>query len=141
MKEINTIKKFEKIFIVWKLLYNIQNYPIEDITNRYMGYQNNDFEININNSIFDATKNTYIITIFFNSSEILKEMKKDKDFYFIQFHDNKKETFNFSYSNLDNSKLLFKDKDNKMTITLSGTEVTLEINEEKITSKKYGNKR
>ena len=102
-----------------------------------MGYQNNDFEININNSIFDATKNTYIITIFFNSSEILKEMKKDKDFYFIQFHDNKKETFNFSYSNLDNSKLLFKDKDNKMTITLSGTEVTLEINEEKITSKSH----
>ena len=27
LKDIKTIKKFEKIFIVWKLLYNIENYP------------------------------------------------------------------------------------------------------------------
>ena len=28
LKDIKTIKKFEKIFIVWKLLYNIENYSI-----------------------------------------------------------------------------------------------------------------
>ena len=29
LKDINTIQKFEKIFVIWKLLYNIENYKIK----------------------------------------------------------------------------------------------------------------
>ena len=79
--------------------------------------------------------------IFFTSSERFKKLKKDKDFYFIQFKDSKQKTTGFSYLknfNFDNSESLFKDNENKMTITLSGDgEAKLNINDQKIIEEKH----
>ena len=79
--------------------------------------------------------------IFFTSSELFKKFKKDKDFYFIQFKDSEQKTTDFSYLknfNFDNSESLFKDNENKMTITLSGDgEATLNINDQKIIKEKH----
>ena len=144
LKDIKTIKKFEKIFIVWKLLYNIENYSIYQKELENSDFENKDFEININPNIFDPDKYTFIMEIFFNSSEIFKQLKKDNDFYFIKFHYSEKEAFNFSYLkdfNLDNSESLFKDKENKMTFTLTGDEVSLEINSKKISRKKISSEK
>ena len=81
--------------------------------------------------------------IFFNTSEIFKKMNKDNAFYFIQFNDIEQRTFDFSYlKNFeDNSESLFKDKENKMTFTLTGDEFSLEINSKKISRKKISSEK
>ena len=139
LKDINTIQKLEKIFVVWKLLYNIENYPHNPKKIKDSGFENQDYKINIKHRIFEADEYIFIMEIFFNTSEIFKKMNKDNAFYFIQFNDSEQRTFNFSYlKNFeDNSESLFKDKENKITITLTGDEVSLEINGKKISSKKH----
>ena len=139
LKDINTIQKLEKIFVIWKLLYNIENYPYNPEKTKDSGFENQDYKINIKHSIFEDDEYIFIMEIFFNTSEIFKKMNKDNAFYFIQFNDSEQRTFNFSYlKNFeDNSESLFKDKENKITITLTGDEVSLEINDKKISSKKH----
>ena len=127
LKELNTIKKFEKIMNVWKLLYNIDNNQIQEIIRD--GSKSQDLEIYIKNKEFFGEENTFIIDVYFNSSEILKKMKLDKDFYFIKIYDDNKIKLTFSYLKFFelHSAEVFQ-KTNKMTFTISKNEFSFLIN-------------
>ena len=139
LKDLNTVKKFEKIFNVWKLLYNIDNNQIQKISKN--GSKSKQFEIHIKNKEFYGDENTFIIDIFFNSSEIFKKKKIEEDFYFIKLYDDNKKKQTFSYlKNFDLHKAeLIKDT-NKITFALSNNEYTFKINDTIIKREEIKNK-
>ena len=94
LKDIDVVKKFEKVFNLWKLLYNMENFRGSSIASNYNS--DFDFEIHINNKEFASIKNQFIIEISFTSSEVLKKMLEVKDFYFAQFHERDGESLVFS---------------------------------------------
>ena len=92
IKDINIIKRIDKLFIIWKILYNpslkINNYNY----NSYFLFladsttMKKNIEINIKNS--SKAKN-FIITLNFISSKLLNLNALNEKFCFLKFHDNK----------------------------------------------------
>ena len=92
IKDINMIKRIDKLFIIWKIIYN----PSIKINNfNYNSYFlfladsttiNKNIEINIKNS--SKAKNL-IITLNFISSKLLNLNALNEKFCFLKFHDNK----------------------------------------------------
>ena len=132
LKDIDGIKKFEKVFNLWKLLYNMENNQ-----GRWLGLNYNkdaDFEINIKKEEFTNGKNEFIIKIYFTSSEILNKMIKYNGFYFVQFHEKEGESLVFSYLNnfdiVKAKKAIIENETNIMEIQLfSNKYVSVTINE------------
>ena len=138
LKDINSIKRFEKVFNVWKLLYNIEN---NLITNEFDKNINNEhFEIRINPEEFIGDI-SYLIEIHFNSSKILNKMKLKENFFFVNFYDVNKINLSLTYLNLFdlNSAELFKKENNKMIIIVSKDNFTIVFNETKIKTKFFNN--
>ena len=97
LKDIKTIKKFEKIFNVWKSLYNIDNNSINK--KNYERIENKHFEINIKNKELSG-ENSFIIDLYFNCSEFLNKLKLKEDFYFLKIYDDKKGKISLAYKNI-----------------------------------------
>ena len=97
---IDSIKKFEKIFKIWKALYNPLNLKsFYENNNSFILFFSKPNEKNNNMTIIYDNKEKYHfgITIKFLPFPILKFNKKNNDFYFIKFHDDKNQTFVVKY--------------------------------------------
>ena len=138
LKDINNIKKFERAFRIWKLLYNINNnsikYKIVENT------RNNNFEIIFKNEKFRG-ENTYIIEIDFISSPLLNKIRLKENFFFLNIYDDKNMKLRLTYLNLFDLSTaeLFKDT-NKMIFNLSKNSLVISLNKEKISSNHFINK-
>jgi len=114
LKNLDTVKEFEKIFNVWKLLYNIENNQVPIQINYYNFDE--DFEIDIKNEAFYSGSNSLIIEINFTFPEIFKKMISDENFYFLQLDDG--DDLSIIFSLLDNfnkddiKQIKLKDKNN-----------------------------
>ena len=135
LKDINNIKKFEKTFDVWKLLYNINNNSIKYKINDNI--ESNNFEIEINNKQLPG-ENSYIIEINFSSSPILHKIKIKENFFFLNLYDDQGLKLTLTYLNLFNLNTaeLFKNN-NKMIFTLSKNNLTITLNKEKILTNQF----
>ena len=104
------IKKFEKAFKIWKLLYNIESYfqKIENNNNLFFFPINakgkNNIIINIGEKIknaeFAAGSDTYIISIYFKQSPLLNINKFIQDFSFIILEDSDRKEFRIKYEDI-----------------------------------------
>ena len=104
------IKKFEKAFKIWKLLYNIESYfqKIENNNNLFFFPINakgkNNIIINIGEKIknaeFAAGSDTYIISIYFKQSPLLNINKFIQDFSFIILEDSDGKEFRIKYKDI-----------------------------------------
>ena len=112
IKDIQSIKKFEKIFNVWKLLYDssISLYEKDLINSLSFIFFPKITEENEekNNIVVDITDNNelenIIISINFMSSPILNVNKIIDNFYFLKLYGEKNEIFELKY-NLSRFKL------------------------------------
>ena len=131
LKDINNVKKFEKTFDIWKLLYNINNNSIKYKIAENI--ENNDFEIKINNKQFPG-ENTYLIEINFSCSPILNKIKNKNNFFFLSLYGEEEEKLQLTYSNLFNlsNNELFKET-NKMVFALRKNFFDVSFNKEKVT--------
>ena len=135
LKDINNVKKFEKAFDVWKLLYNIDNNSIKYKIDENI--ESNNFEIDINNKQLPG-ENSYIIEINFSFSPILHKIKIREDFFFLNLYDDQSLKLTLTYLNLFNLNTaeLFKNN-NKMVFTLSKNNLTITLNKEKILTNQF----
>ena len=100
---IDSIKKFEKTFKVWKALYNPLNIKSFYENNKsFIPFFSLPNKKNNNITIIYDTKEKYHfgITIKILPLPILKVNKKNKDFFFIKFHDDKNQTFVVKYNDI-----------------------------------------
>ena len=126
LKDIKTIKEFEKIFNVWKSLYNIDNNSINK--KNYERIENKHFEINIKNKELSG-ENSFIIDLYFNCSEFLNKLKLKEDFYFLKIYDDKKGKISLAYKNifdLNTAELI--GKTNRLVCNLSKNGLNLVFN-------------
>ena len=138
LKDINAIKRFEKIFNVWKLLYNVDNNSIKKDFDKNIN--NEHFEIDIKNEEFIGDI-SYIIEIYFNSSEVLNKMKIKDNFFFVNLYDINNIKLSLTYLNLFdlNSAELFKKTNNKMILIFSKDSFAIVLNGTKIKTKHLNN--
>ena len=130
LKDKKTIKKFEKIFNIWKLLYNIDNNSIKKKLDDNIS--NNNFEIFIKNKDF-LGENSFIIEIFFSCSPILNKKKLQGNFYFLTLYDDNNLKLPLSYKDLfdvNNPEVL--QKSNKLAFNLTKGDFSLFLNNLKI---------
>ena len=107
LKDINSINKFEKIFNIWKLLYdtkinsiNLENEKISSINFFYdVNVKNNNINIEFikYNDIY-----RYTIEINFILSPFQELNKFDKKFSFLKLYDDKKSHVKFKYKDIFN---------------------------------------
>ena len=137
LKNIQSIQKFEKIFNVWKLLYNIDNNSIQNKISNSL--KNVNFEILIKNKEFFG-ENSFIIEIYFTCSPIFNKMKLREHFYFITLYDDNKIKLPFSYLKFFdlNSAKLFQES-NKMTFNLSKNDFSIILNDTIVKAKPIKN--
>ena len=134
LKDINNVKKFEKTFDVWKLLYNINNnyikHKIDD------NIESNNFEIEINNKQLQGV-NSYIIEINFSSSPILNKIKTNDNFFFLNLYDQDLK-LTLTYLNLFDLSTaeLFKNN-NKMIFSLSNKNLIITLNKENVLTNQF----
>jgi len=141
LKNLDTVKEFEKIFNVWKLLYNIENNQVPIQINYYNFDE--DFEIDIKNEAFYSGSNSLIIEINFTFPEIFKKMISDENFYFLQLDDG--DDLSIIFSLLDNfnkddiKQIKLKDK-NTMKLLTEEDSLKFLINGKEIKPSKEGKK-
>ena len=104
--DIKIIKNFEKLFKVWKLLYNLEilSSPYKTIENSSITFFSNLNKKN-NNIKFDIKKpkdgtNNFYIKINFICSPILNLNKFIDNFYFLKVFDDKNKEFTFKYNDI-----------------------------------------
>ena len=133
-KDIKTIKKFEKIFDIWKFLYNIENNSPEYVYDEQK--KNKNFEISIKKEFFG--ENSFIIELHFINSKILNKLKLTDDFFFLNLYTDNHKKISFSYLNIFNlnSAELIKES-NKLVFNFNQNEYSIFINDTKIQSKKH----
>ena len=133
-KDIKTIKKFEKIFDIWKFLYNIENNSPEYVYDEQK--KNKNFEISIKKEFFG--ENSFIIELHFINSKILYKLKLNDDFFFLNLYTDNHKKISFSYFNIFylNSAELIKES-NKLVFNFNQNEYSIFINDTKIQSKKH----
>ena len=105
IKDINIIKKIDKLFTIWKILYN-PFIKINNLNYNYNSYflflsdtttSNKNIEINIKNS--SKAKNI-IITLNFINSKLLNLNALNEKFCFLKFQDNKNKIMEIKLSDL-----------------------------------------
>ena len=107
LKDAHSVKKFAKLFEVWKLLYSTENQMhINDLIYHeceFLFFQNLDEEKKfVEIDIEDKNEMKYLeISIKFICSEILNINKSNKKFGFIKLFDNKKEILELTYNDLN----------------------------------------
>jgi len=106
LKDIKSILKFEKLFIIWKLLYNLENlspiYQQNDIPSitffPNLSQKNKNLKIEIKR--FEKGQNQFFVTIHFLQSPILNINKYINNFSFLKVYDEKKNKFKFKYKDV-----------------------------------------
>ena len=106
IKDIESIKKFEKLFKVWKLLYDISNPKFSiDLINysSFLFFSNSDENNNYMNIFIDDFNDmqNLIITINFLPSSILNINKNNDKLSFVKLFERKIETFELKYKDLN----------------------------------------
>ena len=147
LKDIQAIKKFEKLFKVWKLLYNIDMF-CDDIKENnninpgiifYSQINNKNKNITIDferNSL--ANNKCLLIKIEFFRSPILNINKIIENFSFLKLYDKNSNEFEFTYNHIFNKNTFIKDSFSKIdTISF---ELSDEIYEIHINDKRFSNK-
>ena len=160
-KEENMLIKFKQIFEIWKLLYNIENFPQNNQVNSNNIYfykiNNKNIEINFKEQkllidafehilsskekkIFfqkgDKSNNELIISINFEFSSILKVNNYIKDFSFLKIYNKKGEVVEFKYEDVFKENM-FNCIINRLDFHLSGYKYsTIFINYKEIERKK-----
>ena len=100
LKDIKSIQKFEKLFQIWKLLYNFENISsIEQSNNLSIVFYQNKFTVFRINKKESETCHL-IITINFIRSPILNINKINENFFFLKVLDKNKNDFTFNYDNV-----------------------------------------
>ena len=100
LKDIKSVQKFEKLFKIWKLLYNLDNISSckQSYTSSIIFYHNISTVIKITKEDNEASHS--IITINFIPSPILNINKIVENFFFLKVVDNNKNNFTFKYNNV-----------------------------------------
>ena len=141
---IDSIKKFEKIFRVWKILYNPLNIKsFYENNNSFIPFLSKPNKENNNITIIYDNKEKYHfgITIKFLPLPILKFNKKNSDFFFIKFHDDKNQAFVVKYNDIfsNEKNCLSKIDEIVFTIQQHSINVKLKPSDEAITIKNESN--
>ena len=143
LKDVRSIKKFEKLFQVWKLLYNIEELPLPDIKendNQPLTFytekfkDNNNIDINIEKLISEK-ESEIILNINFVNSPILDVNELVEDFYFLKIFDKNSHFFMFKYNdifNKNNNNIEPFSKVNNIIIKLKQFEYTIYLNNIKL---------
>jgi len=145
LKDIKSIQKFERVFTIWKMLYNLESLsPIcqeNDIPSitffSNLNQKNKNLKLEIKR--FEEGENYFTITIFFLQSPILNINKYINNFSFLKVFDEKKNKFKFKYKDVFNDKTenMFKNLSqvNKIKIEFKATIYSIYINDKQITTK------
>ena len=138
---IKEIKKFEKLFKIWKILYdikkytNVYNYDISPIP-FFINNKNENKNIIIN--LKQTIENTkyYNILIYFIPSSILDQNKNIPNFSFLKLFDDKNNSFEFKYNDLitkdNNIGIDSLSKVNNISFNLTKKEYDIYINNKNI---------
>jgi len=110
LKDIKSIKKFEKLFTIWKILYNLENLsPICQHNNTpsitffsNLNQKNKNLKIELKR--FEKGENHFSITICFLQSPILNINKYINNFSFLKVYDESKNKYKFRYKDIFNDK-------------------------------------
>ena len=138
--DINFIKQFEKIFEIWKLLYNIEllfpNFQNKNLFFSKIKEDTKNIIINIGDKIKKAKlrneTDSYFIIIDLVSSPFLNLNKLIDKFYFIKLFNDKGEEFGIKYEDIFNINNKFNISNvNNITIELMNSKCTITINNDK----------
>ena len=132
----NYIKKFEKIFLIWKLLYNIELYNFQN--NNMLIYKtdkdkdNKNIIINIGKDIKKAVlgdTDIYEILIKFESSSLMKLNKYIDGFSFLKVYNENGDKFKIAHDSIlsQNQKIDISKLD-EIKFTLVGNSISIIIN-------------
>ena len=148
IKTIKSITQFEKLFKIWKLLYNIEELSLPNIKENnnklitfYIGLnkKNNNIDINIEDLI-SKKESEIIINISFAISPILGVNKLVEDFYFFKIFDKNNNYFKLKYNDIfnknNNNNIEPFSKVNNIIIKLKQFEYTIYVNNIKLPSVK-----
>ena len=105
-KDIKSIQKFEKVFSIWKLLYNLENLtPIDQNKEAssiifFPDLKKKNQNIKIEIERFKEGKNHYFVTINFVQFPILNINKYINNFSLLKVYDDKKNKFKYKYKDI-----------------------------------------
>jgi hypothetical protein len=103
LKDIKSIQRFEKLFTIWKILYNLENLsPICQHNNTpsitfFSNLNQNNKNLKIEIKRFEKGQQNFSITIRFLLSPILDINKYINNFSFLKVYDESKNKFKFRY--------------------------------------------
>ena len=142
LKDIKSIQRFEKLFTIWKILYNLENLsPICPHNNTpsitffsNLNQKNKNLKIEIKR--FKKGENYFSITICFLQSPILNINKYINNFSFLKVYDENKNKYKFRYKDVFNDKSGYKFKNlsqvDKIKIEFKSTIFSIYINDKQI---------
>ena len=140
------LKNFEKLFKIWKILYNIESYfkNIENNNNLFFSCIDNNtnyITINFGEKIRNCKKggtDSYFITIDFIPSSLLDINKSIVNFSFIILYDDKEDNFeiNSKHIFIDDNKIKNFSKINSIRFELRFNSYKIHINKDIIIEKK-----
>ena len=149
LKDIRSIKQFEKLLKVWKLLYSIEELPLPDIKEndnqsiKPITFYTEKFKINDNidiniEKLISEKESEIILNINFVNSPILDVNKVVEDFYFFKIFDRNNHFFMFKYNTIFNKNNNIEpfSKVNNIIIKLKQFEYTIYVNNIKLPSVK-----
>ena len=105
-KDIKSIQKFEKVFAIWKLLYNLENLTTIEQSNEtsyiifFSNLKKKNQSIKIEIERFKEGENHFCVTINFVQSPILNINKYINNFSFLKVYDDKKNKYKFKYKDV-----------------------------------------
>ena len=136
-KDIKSLQKFEKLFQIWKLLYNFENISsFKHNNSSIVFYLKKPIFIKINKKEREVSR--LIITINFIRSPILNINKINEDFFFLKVLDKNKNNFIFNYDNVfigNNNENYTFSQVYKIQFVLLSKKYDIYINENQTTSK------
>ena len=146
IKDIEAVKKFEKTFKIWKILYDTKilaknyNYNNNDISPIAFFPNNNDENKNIFINLKQTSKgeNFYLINIYFLPSIILNLNKNNDKFSILKLEDDEGNKFDLKYNDLfknNNINVESFSKVNRISISLSNSKYIIHINKDNFEKK------
>ena len=143
IKDTEAIKKFEKLFKIWKILYDIKilnnNYNNNEYSPiAFFPNNNENKNILINFKQVEKRSNVYLINIYFLPSIILNLNKNNSKFSFLKLEDDKGNEFEIKYNDLFNNKDITVEpfsKVNRIIFNLSNSKYIAHINNKNLERK------
>ena len=146
IKDIEAVKKFEKTFKIWKILYDTKilaknyNYNNNDISPIAFFPNNNDENKNIFINLKQTSKgeNFYLFNIYFLPSIILNLNKNNDKFSILKLEDDEGNKFDLKYNDLfknNNINVESFSKVNRISISLSNSKYIIHINKDNFEKK------